>query len=72
MQTDVLEHHILDRPPQDRARILEKLIASLDEDEQLAAAWANEAMRRDEAADRDPSLLIPAEEVFARARALLS
>ncbi|NJM42811.1 MAG: addiction module protein [Brachymonas sp.] len=72
MQTDVLEHQLLNLPAQDRNRILEKLIESLDEDERLDAAWAQEAKRRDEAADRDPSLLALPEEVFARARALLS
>lgn len=72
MQIEALEHQVLNLPPQARSRMLELLITSLDEDEELDAAWAQELMRRDQAVDRDPSLLIPADEVFAKLKSQLA
>ena len=69
MQVEALEYEIRQLPPQDRSRIFECLIASFEEDDQRSAAWAQEVHRRDSEADRDPSLLIPAGEVFAQIKA---
>lgn len=72
MQIEALEHQVLNLPAKDRSRMLELLMTSLDADEELDAAWAQELARRDQAADRDPTLLIPADEVFARLKAQLA
>jgi putative addiction module component (TIGR02574 family) len=72
MQIEALEHQVLNLPPKDRARMLELLMTSLDADEALDAEWAQELARRDQAADRDPASLIPADEVFARLKAQLA
>jgi hypothetical protein len=58
-----------------RAELLGRLMRSfeqdLDIDEGAAQAWADEAERRDEEMTRSGDPGIPAEEVFARVRALL-
>jgi putative addiction module component (TIGR02574 family) len=72
MQIEALEHQVLNLPPKDRSRMLELLITSLDADDELDADWAQELVRRDQAADSDPSLLIPAEDVFTRLKAQLA
>jgi putative addiction module component (TIGR02574 family) len=53
--------------PQDRARIAEELLASLDEapDADAEAAWEQEIARRVEEIKTGRAKLIPAEEVFA-------
>lgn len=58
-----------------RAELLGRLMRSfeqdLDIDESAAHAWADEAERRDEEMTRTGDPGIPAEEVFAKVRALL-
>lgn len=53
--------------PQDRARLAEELLASLDEqsDSDAEAAWEQEIARRVEEIKAGRARLIPAEEVFA-------
>lgn len=47
MSTDELLAEALRLPRQDRARVAEHLLSSLEEaDDQVAAAWANELVRR--------------------------
>jgi putative addiction module component (TIGR02574 family) len=72
MQTEALAQQILNLPRQERSHILERLIASLDDDPEIEELWLKEATRRNDEADRDPSILIPAEEVFARLHAKFS
>ncbi len=71
MQVEALEYEIRQLPPQDRSRIFECLIACFEEDDQRNAAWAQEVLRRDSQADRDPSLLIAAGAVFAQMKSQL-
>ena len=70
MQLAELEAEALNLSHHDRARLAERLLASLEdlsEDEQRAV-WAEEAARRDAEMLRDPSRAIAAEEVFRAAR----
>ena len=47
MTTDQIEQELLKLPAADRARLAERLIASLDEDAEVEAAWKAEVRRRD-------------------------
>jgi hypothetical protein len=73
MSTDELEVEALKLAPQDRARLAEKLLQSLESlsDEENARLWAEEAQRRDQAWDADPTIGRPAADVFRDARARL-
>jgi putative addiction module component (TIGR02574 family) len=42
------KQELLKLPAADRARLAQRLIASLDEDAEIEAAWAAEVRRRDE------------------------
>ena len=59
-------------PPDERERLADELLASLNEPASAAldAAWADEISRRLAAYDRGEVQALPAEAVFARARAL--
>jgi len=69
MTTHDIEAAALQLPDHERARLAEMLIASLDEDNEWAEAWADEADRRFEELRSGRVKGIPAEEVFARIRA---
>ncbi|HEV3057674.1 MAG TPA: addiction module protein [Vicinamibacterales bacterium] len=73
MSTEELEVEALKLAPQDRARLAEKLLESLESlsDEENARLWADEAQRRDQAWDTDPTMGRPAADVFRDARARL-
>jgi putative addiction module component (TIGR02574 family) len=59
-------------PPEERIRLAEELISSVqDSDEEVEAAWAEEIERRLEEVENGTAKLIPAEEVFAEIRRLL-
>ena len=66
-----LEAAALLLPPEERAKLAERLIASLDRDPEIAAAWDEEIMRRIAELDAGRLESIPAEEVLAEARARL-
>jgi putative addiction module component (TIGR02574 family) len=68
-----LESEALKLPPAERARLAEVLLESLDtlSDAENERLWADEALRRDAALDRDPTLAHAAEDVFREARARL-
>lgn len=69
-----LESEVLKLAPKDRARIAQKLLASLEalSEPEIESLWLDEAERRDQALDEDPSRAIPAAEVMREARARLS
>ena len=76
--TDSLESQLLTLPPADRARLVEVLLASLDQEvesgpvAEIEAAWAAEAERR-LAELRDGTVAgIPADQVFASIRGKLA
>jgi putative addiction module component (TIGR02574 family) len=64
-----IEAIALQLPLRDRARLAQRLVASLDEDSEVEQAWAAEVERRVDAYDRGDIEAIPGEEVFAKARA---
>ncbi len=66
-----LEAAALLLPSEQRAKLAERLIASLDRDPEIEAAWAEEIKRR--IADLEAGLVdtIPAEQAFEQARAHL-
>jgi putative addiction module component (TIGR02574 family) len=59
-------------PPAERERLVDELLASLNEPAaaELDAAWDAEIERRLAAYDRGEVQALPAEQVFAKARAL--
>jgi putative addiction module component (TIGR02574 family) len=66
-----LETEALKLPVAERARLAETLLESLDalSEEENRRLWIEEARRRDEELDADPSRGRPAEDVFREARA---
>ena len=73
MSTEELEVEALKLAPQERARLAEKLLESLENlsEDENAKLWAEEAKRRDQAWDAEPGMGRPAAEVFRDARARL-
>jgi len=71
MATDVtqrLEAAALALPREERARLAQRLIESLDDDPEAEEAWAVEIRRRLDAMDREEVEMIPADQVLAEAR----
>ena len=66
-----LEAAALLLPPEERAKLAERLIASLDRNPEVAAAWDEEIKRR--ITELDAGLLesIPSEQVMTEARSRL-
>ena len=73
MTREELEEEALRLPADERARLAQKLILSLDDlsSAELAEAWLVEADRRARELDRGEVQPIPADEVRRKARALL-
>jgi hypothetical protein len=73
MSTEELEVEALKLAPQERARLAEKLLESLENlsDDENARLWAEEAQRRDQTWDADPGMGRSAADVFRDARARL-
>ena len=67
LEADVLQLTLIER-----SHLLERLIASLDIDPDVEAAWDNEADRREASQASGHSHDIPAQEVIARLRARLA
>ena len=65
-----IEQELLALPRKDRADIALRLIQSLDEgvEEDVDAYWKEELVRRSQEIDSGKAKLIPAEEVFKKAR----
>jgi putative addiction module component (TIGR02574 family) len=73
MDSTTVEHEALRLPPEDRAKLAQKLLLSLDtlSEEELKQAWLIEANRRARELDRGETKPIPAEEVRQKAKALM-
>ncbi len=71
MSVQELESEVLKLPSHERARLAELLISSLDEEDEIAAAWADEAERRYEELRSGELEAVPAEDVLQRVRARL-
>jgi putative addiction module component (TIGR02574 family) len=68
---EILEAETLKLTIAERARLVEHLIASLDEDVEIDNAWAAEVERRIAAVESGSIQLIPAAEAIAQARVAL-
>ena len=64
MTTDQIEQDLLKLPAADRARLAERLIASLDEDAEIEAAWLSEVHRRDDELRSGAAEAIPLEDAL--------
>ena len=73
MDPQTIEHEALGLPPEDRAKLAQKLLLSLDalSEEESEQAWLIEADRRARELDRGDVQPISADEVRRKARALL-
>ncbi len=68
-QLEIVEAQALKLTVEERARLADRLIASLSEDSEVEEAWAVEVERRVEEIESGRAKLIPAAEAIARARA---
>ena len=66
MTLEALETEVFRLSPSDRSRLLEHLISSLDEDEEMEAAWDAVAAQREAQIDSGMAALIPFEAAIAR------
>ena len=71
-QFEILEAEVLKLVSADRALLAERLIASLDEDDEIESAWAVEIKRRVAEVESGTIVGMPFEEVIAQARAALN
>ena len=66
---EVLEAEVLQLPVAERARLVERLIASLDADPEIEEAWAAEVERRQAQLETGAAALRPGPEVLAKLKA---
>ncbi len=71
MTQDQLEAAVLQLPASERARLAERLIASLDEDAELEVEWQTEAERRDDELTSGQAAGVPLDSALDSARARL-
>ena len=69
---EALEAEALKLAPAERSHLLERLVASLDADPELDAAWELEADRREAELASGSVAAVPASEAMARLRSRLS
>ena len=67
-QVDVLEAEAMKLTPEERARLADRLIASLSDDAAIEEAWAAEVERRIAEIEAGRAPVVPAAEAIARAR----
>lgn len=67
-----LAAEVLDLPVEDRARMLELLIASFEPRSSAQKAWMNLALRRREEARSGRVAMVPGDEALARVRARIA
>lgn len=71
-QLDLIEAEVFKLPPADRAHLLERLVASLDSDPEIEAAWEREADRREATLASGEATEVSGPEAVARLRATLA
>jgi hypothetical protein len=64
-----LEAEVLSLPPEHRARLLERLIASFEPQSAAQRAWLQVAQRRQAEAKAGSVAMVPGDEALARVRA---
>jgi putative addiction module component (TIGR02574 family) len=67
-----LAAEVLDLPAEERARILELLIASFEPKSKAQEAWMNLALRRREDVRSGKATMVPGDEALARVRARIA
>jgi putative addiction module component (TIGR02574 family) len=67
-QVDVLEAEAMKLTPEERARLADRLIASLSQGAEIEEAWAAEVERRIAEIEAGRAPVIPAADAIARAR----
>lgn len=67
-----IEAMALQLPASDRSHLAESLLASLSEEDEILAAWIEEAERRADAYDRGEIETVGFDESIARARARIA
>ncbi len=67
-----LEAEVLGLPPEDRARLLERLIASFEPKSRAQKAWMDLALRRQEDVRSGKVAMAPGDEALARVRTRLA
>jgi len=65
---EVLEAEVLSLPKADRARLIDRLLTSLEKDPEWEASWAAEADRREERIAKGEASWVPGDEALARVR----
>ncbi len=70
-QLDIVEVQALKLPPEERAQLADRLVASLFKDQNIEDAWSAEVERRIEEIESGRAKLIPAADSIARARAAI-
>ncbi len=68
-EVDLLEAEVLRLSPADRARLVERLIASLDADPEVEEAWAAEVERRNAEIESGAVSLVPGPEALSELKA---
>jgi putative addiction module component (TIGR02574 family) len=63
-----LEAEVLGLPPEDRARLLERLIASFEPKSRAQKAWMDLALRRQKEVQSGEVAMVPGDEALARVR----
>ena len=69
---ELLEAEALKLTPADRSHLLERLVASLDSDPEVDAAWEWEADRREAELESGAVAAVRSDEVMARLRSRLA
>jgi putative addiction module component (TIGR02574 family) len=67
-----LEAEVLSLPPEDRARLLERLIASFEPRSSAQRAWLEEARRRQADVKGGKATMVPGDEALTRVRSRIS
>lgn len=67
-----LEAEILSLPPEDRARLLERLIASFEPQSRAQRAWLELAQRRQAEVRSGKVAMVPGDDALARVRSRLA
>ena len=70
-QLEILESEALKLTPGERAALAQRLLASLDEDSEIADTWATEIERRIAEVESGTVQVIPIAEALTRVRAAL-
>lgn len=68
-ELDAIEAAVLQLPPTERAHLAERLLASLDEDDEILTAWIAEAEKRANVLARGDTTCMPLDQATAQARA---